>query len=367
MPIEPLVDTLIDLVKENIVAKTDITSDVIAGTKVVNVKNSFHFRADQEIVLIDDGYNVEGDPHYQIFEYAKIKLVNNTRSITLIDSIQSNWLVANNSFVQKTIGHSPLYDDNIYYGDREVIATDQMAVCVEPVSMSNEWFYLQGGLNEDYKLKVMIYGLDIKTEQGMRILSRYTDNIYQLLNENIHIGVMIYSAPLLDNVNIGDTVIIVADTPANRENLTITNLVIPSLKDLKRMYQLQDNLGTNFWFGISNVSVGGGLIRLTMDVPSTLDFSLSEYAVIRKSGYYVWDSRADAATYGVVQKGSAVLRASEIGWYGKMINDFTFPQKALNVPEFEEILPNTSSSESSESSESSDSSESSESSLSSFP
>ena len=76
-------------------------------------------------------------------------------------------------------------------------------------------------------------------------------------------------------------------------------MVVPMLKDLKRMYQLQDNLGTNYWFGISNVSVGGGLMRLTIDKPSTMPFLLSEYAVIRKSGYYVWDSRADAATYGI--------------------------------------------------------------------
>jgi hypothetical protein len=345
MPVEPLVDTLISLVKDNMVARTDITSDAIIGSNVISVYNSFHFSADQEVVLIDNGYNQEGSSHYQIFEYAKIKWVNNTRSITLYDNLQGDWLVANNSFVQKTIGHSPLYDENVLFGDREIIPTDQMAVTVEPVSMSNEWMYLQGGLNEEYKLKVMVYGKDMKTDEGLRILVKYADNIVQLFNNNIHIGVDIYSTPLLSNVNIGDTVITIDNTPSNIDKFTVTNMVVPMLKDLKRIYQLQDNQGTNFWFGISNVNIAGSVIKLTMDTPSTLNFSLSEFAVIRKPKYYVWDSRADAATYGVTPKGSAILRAAEIGWYGKMINEFTFPQKALNIKKFKEIEEESSSSE----------------------
>lgn len=337
MPVEPLVDTIISLVKKNLVAKTNITSDVLVGSNTISVYNSFHFSADQEIVLIDYGYNIEGDPHYQIYEYAKIKSVNNTNSITLYDPVQSNWLVANNSFAQKTIGHSPLYDENVLFGDREVIPTDQMAITIEPVSMNNEWMYLQGGLNEEYKLKVMIYGKDMKTDEGLRILIRYADNMVQLLNENIHMGVDIYSTPLLANVNIGDTTITIEDTQSNQEHITISNFVVPMLKDLRKIYQLQDNKGVNFWFGITNITTSGGIMTLTMDTPTQVAFSTEEFATIRKPKYYMWDSRADAATYGVIQKGSAILRAAEIGWYGKMINEFSFPQTAKNLRGFKKI------------------------------
>jgi len=337
MPVEPLVDTIIELVKDNIIAETDITSDAIAGSNTISVYNSFHFMPDQEIILIDYDYNVSGTPHYQRFEYSKIKTVNNTTSITLYDPLESTWLVASNSFVQKTIGHSPLYANQVLFGDREIIPADQMAITVEPSNMSNEWMYLQGGLNEEYKLKIMIYGKDMKTDEGLRILVRYADNVVELLNKNIHIGAGEYSTPLLQNVNIGDTQVIIAATPENIDRITITNIVPPMLKDLKRTYQLQDNNGTSWWFGITNIDISGNTMILTMDIPMTMPFLLSEFAVIRKPKYYVWDSRADSATYGVTQKGSAILRAAEIGWYGKMINEFSFPQPALNLKGFNQI------------------------------
>jgi hypothetical protein len=335
MPIEPLVDTLISLIQKNIVAKTDITSDVLSGANTVSVKNSFHFRANQEIVLIDYGYNIEGSEHYQIFEYAKIKKINNTRSISLYSPVQGSWLTSNNAFIQKTVGHSPLYDNHIYFGDREVIPPDQMAVCIEPVSMSNEWRYVQGGLNEDYKLKVITYGKDIQTSQGLTILTRYTDNISQLLNENIHAELVI-SSPLLSSATVGSTIIIVEDTIENRENLTTENIILPSLKDLRKSYRLQDNLGVECFIDILSVEIEGGLIRLTINPPVNRDFLLSEFAVIEKYSYNLWDSRADLSEYGVVQKGSAILRASEINWYVKMINEFSFPQSSLDVEKFEQ-------------------------------
>ena len=335
MSIEPLIDTLISLIQKNIVAKTDITSDVLSGANTISVKNSFHFKANQEIVLIDYGYNIEGNEHYQIFEYAKIKKINSTRSISLYSPVQSNWLVSNNAFVQKTIGHSPLYDNHIYFGDREVIPPDQMAICIEPVSMSNEWMYIQGGLNEDYKLKIMIYGKDINTEQGLRILIKYTDNVSQLLNENIHTELITYT-PLLSSAIVGDTIIIVEDNEVNRENLTPENIINPSLKNLKKSYRLQDNLGVECFIDILSVDIIGGLMRLTINPPINKDFLLSEFAVIEKYSYNLWDSRADLSEYGVVQKGSAVLRASETNWYVKIINEFSFPQPSLNLENFEQ-------------------------------
>jgi len=183
----------------------------------------------------------------------------------------------------------------------------------------------------------MIYGKDMKTDEGLRILVRYADNVVELLNKNIHIGAGEYSTPLLQNVNIGDTQVIIAATPENIDRITITNIVPPMLKDLKRTYQLQDNNGTSWWFGITNIDISGNTMILTMDIPMTMPFLLSEFAVIRKPKYYVWDSRADSATYGVTQKGSAILRAAEIGWYGKMINEFSFPQPALNLKGFNQI------------------------------
>lgn len=339
MSIEPIVNTVIDLIKDNLVAKTNVVSNVSTGATTINVENSFHFMANQEILLIDYGYNVQGDPHHDVFEYAKIKLVNNTSTITLTKPIIGNWTVTRGSFVQKTIGHSPLYTDQVYYGDREVIPTDMMAVTVEPVSMSNEWIYIQGGLSEEYKLSIKVYGKDIKFEEGRRILDRYSDNVVELLNRNIHIGVEEYSTPLLANVAAGSTTIVIEDTPENQEHIVPSILIAPMMKTLTQVYQLQDNQGVSFWFGITNIVVGAGLMTITIDKAPSQSVAVGEYAVLKRFGAYLYDSRADAATYGVVSKGSALLRASEINWFGKVVNEFSFPQPALNLRGFKKKIP----------------------------
>jgi hypothetical protein len=336
MPIETIVDSVINVLKRNLVSRSNVVSDVSSGDTVINVENSFHFKADQEIVLIDYGYNVEGSPHYQIFEYSKIKSVNNTNAITVTSPIISNWMVANGSFIQKTIGHSPIYDDQIYYGDRDVIPTDNMAITVEPSSMSNEWIYLQGGLSEEYKLSIKIYGKDVKFEEGRRILDRYSDTVAQILNENIHIGVAEYSTPILANVFSGNNQIVIEDTQENREKILPSIIIYPSLLTMSQVYQLQDNQGADdTWFGITNIAFSSGQMILTIDRQASKNFLLSEFGVLKRFGAYIYDSRASSATYGVISKGSAILRASEISWYGKFVNEFRFPQKDLGLNEFQ--------------------------------
>lgn len=337
MAIEPIVDSLINLIKLNVIAKTNVTSNITTGDVIVNVENSFHFRANEEIILIDYNYDVVGSSHYQIFEYAKIKEVNNTSSITLSSPALSDWTVANNAFVQKTIGHSPLYDDNVLYGDREVIPTDAMAITVEPVSMSNEWVYLQGGLSEDYKIKVTVYGKSIETDEGRRILDRYSDNVVDLLNSNIHVGVATYSAPLLVDVNIGDTQITIAATQDNIDNIVLSTNLPPLIFNQQKAYQLQDNKGVGFWVAITNIQFVAGNMVLTIDTPYNIIVEKSEYATIKRLGMYIYDSRADLATYGVISKGSAILRASEINWFGKVIKEYKCPQLEYGLNNFSKI------------------------------
>lgn len=334
-----VIDGIISLIKKNIIAKTEITSDINTGDITVNVSNSFHFNDGEEIIIIDDGYNDEADVHYQIYEYAQIKKVVDTRTITLVRRSVNNWLVSKNAFIQKTIGSSPLYEDQVYYGDREVIATDQMAICVEPVSVNNEWIYIQGGLSEEYKVKVMIYGKSVDTTDGLRVLNRYADAVSKLLNSNLHIGIGIYSAPLLSNAIGGSPEIILEDTAENRENF-----VLSSSLQWKDSYTIQDNLGRSCgFFKINSISIGGGIMRVYVDPDVSRNFTLDEYAVFIKYGRYFYDSRATDTTYGLTQKGSAILRAAEIGWFGKSVDEYSFPQTFKNV----EYLPEQFSDESS--------------------
>ena len=111
MSVEEVTEGLIRIIKENLIAQANLVSDALTGEILINVEDSFHFEPSQEIFILDYGYNDPTSPHYDKWEYAVVKEVNNTHWITLEQSIQDTnggWLVSNNAFIQKTIGHSPL-------------------------------------------------------------------------------------------------------------------------------------------------------------------------------------------------------------------------------------------------------------------
>lgn len=338
-----VVDGLIEIIKRNIIAKTNLTENAVTGNTTITVENSFHFNAGEEIVLIDWGYNDTNSIHYNSFEYAQIKSIVDTRHIELSSAIISNWYVSDQSFIQKTIGHSPLYETNVYYGDREIVPTDAMAICIEPESLSNEWIYIQGGLSEEYRMKIMIYGKLTKTEDGMKILNKYSDAVYELLNKSLHIGIDLLTAPLMADALTGERNIVIQDTTENRENFVVSS----GFSD-PYVYVLQDNLGRSCeYFGIEQVTYGGGLITLKRMCPlddnsstdslssechNRADFLMSEYGILIRFTRYFYDSRVDSINYGVVQKGSALLRAAELSWFAKEVNEHTFPQTYKNIP-----------------------------------
>ena len=349
-----LVEGMIDLIAKNFVAKTNVSSDVMTGDVIVNVENAFHFDNGQEVVLIDYGYNDPASPHYQMFEYARIKEVNNTHYITLTSPVvdETGWLAGNGAFVQKTIGHAPLYEDRIFYGDREVISTEEMAVTVEPLSMSNEWIYLHGGLSEEYRVSIMIYSKEIETEEGMKILNKYADNMYVLFNKNIHIDVNNYDTQILENIESNTSVVVIADTPENREKF-----VESRLDPDERSYAIQDNMGTEIDLSIESVdyynssssdsSEEYGKIYLTMRWPFQRSYSTEEFGVFRKFGMYFYDTRVDNIEFGMVQKGSAFVRAARLNWFGKIVSEYNFPQKSQRVDYLPQVVVSESSSSSS--------------------
>lgn len=362
--IVPVINGLIDLIDKNLVAKSNLVSSAITGASLIQVENSFHFDDGQEIVLIDFGYNDSSSPHYQIFEYAVVDHVVNTHWITLqspIEDPNGGWLTSNHAFIQKTIGHSPLYSDRILYGDREVIPTEEMAITIEPQALSNEWIYIHGGLSEEYRVQIMIYGKDIETEEGMKILNLYADAVYNLLNTNIHLDVNNYTSPLLANVAAGTYTVVVADTTNNRNYFKKSSQIPDS-----DVYEVQDNIGVEIDLFATNVSTpGDGKMYITLSQnnpvkygasPLNRSYNVQEYATFNRHGRYFYDSRIDSIEYGMVQKASAFIRAARLNWFGKQVTEYKFPQKSKRQDYFQEIIVDSSSSSSSFSSSSSSSS-----------
>jgi len=243
---------------------------------------------------------------------------------------------------KKTIGHSPLYDDRVYYGDREVIPSEDMAITVEPLSLSNEWIYIQGGLSEEYRVSITIYGKDIETEEGMKILNKYTDNAYNLFNESMHIDINNHESPLLANVAAGSTTVIVEDTPINREFFKPSILVQDD-----EVFELQDNKGIEIDLFVTSVVIpGDGTMRISINQndpvlfpnePIERNYSIDEFAVFRRHGRYFYDSRVDNIEYGIVQKGSAFIRAAKLNWFGKEVQEYIFPQQSKGARFFTKI------------------------------
>jgi len=340
-PSTEIVEGIISHLNNNLIAKTNVVSNALTGDTMINVENSFHFEEGQEIILIDYGYNDPVSPHYQMFEYTNVKSIANTHWITLGQPIvdpNGGWMVSDGAFVQKTIGHAPLYTDRIYYGDREVIPTEEMAVTVEPVSMSNEWIYLMGGLSKEYRVSITVYGKDIETEEGMKILNKYADSIFDLFMSTLHIAIKNNYTPIMANVAAGTSTVVIEDTPENREYFVLSSTIgHPS----QYIFEIQDNLNVEKDLSIINVAYGvpaPGFITLTVgdsvNSPRLLahNYNLNEYAFFMRYNRYFYDSRIDNVEYGVVQKGSAFIRAARLNWFGKEVEEFYFPQQDTNVP-----------------------------------
>lgn len=336
--IEQVVDGIRDLIDKNLVAKSNVISDVLTGQILINVQNTFHFSPDQEIILIDYGYNDEASPHYQIFEYSRVKEVHNTHWMTLYQQVESDWLMSQGAFIQKTIGSIPLYSDLILYGDRDVISTEDMAITVEPLSESSEWLYIHGGLSNEYRVSIMVYGKNIDTEEGIRIQNKYTDAISELFNRNIHIDINNWSTPVLTNVAANTRSIVIANTLENREHFKLS-----SQTQYGDIYEIQDNMGVEIDLYISKIQYDtpiAGQMTITVNQddlvqhgiePLNRSYSLEEYPFFSAHGRYFYDSRVDNIEYGMVQKGSAYVRAARLSWFGKEINEYHFPQQSYRI------------------------------------
>jgi len=332
---------IINLIKNNIIARTNLSSDANVGDVNLTVDNAFQFKRGNEIVLIDDGYNDSNAPHYQQLEYAVIKRVDDVHTIVLERPLLGQWLTSQAAAVQKTIAHTPLFPNNILYGDRDVIPTDEVAVTVEVTSLSNEWIYLQGGLSEDYKARIMVYGKSVESEEGRLILDAYSDAIYTLLNENIHIDINNIETPILQDIAVDDDKIYIEKTEENLENFIRLTPTSGLVNKFQKDYVLQDAQTLTApcqFFDIINVDENFGIvggkeaIELTTHETILDSFSVGNYAYLIRWMTYFYDSRVDSVNFGQVYKGSAVLRAAEINWFGKTINEHSFPQKTYGVP-----------------------------------
>jgi hypothetical protein len=63
--------------------------------------------------------------------------------------------------------------------------------------------------------------------------------------------------------------------------------------------------------------------------PLLWNYRVSDKAVLRRKWRYMYDSRISNTDFGPVQKGSAMLKAARLDWFGKETQEYTFPQVGM--------------------------------------
>lgn len=80
---------------------------------------------------------------------------------------------------------------------------------------------------------------------------------------------------------------------------------------------------------ISSSSSLGDVCWVELNCPLTRDFLIKDKATLRRKKRYTYDSRISDITYGMTQKGSAMMKAAKMTWFGKEAESFVFPQTGV--------------------------------------
>jgi len=304
MPIEQLIDGMINVLKKNVVARTLLTQDAPVGTNVLKVENTFHYEDVNEIVLFQDG---SGDD----LNWHTIFKIVDTTTIVLLQPTTRDFLVGNNATIQKALGNTYIFDEDILFGDREVIPNpNRVVITVDPNTLSNEWIYLMGGLDEDYRMTITIYAKSDEFVDGMRIISKFADSIYHLLNGNIHLDIVNDETPLTGDISIGSNLVTIGSTASWQA-------------DEDHRYELQDNTNVEIDFAINSV-VDPTTLQLSRR--TVKNYEIARKGILRRRVRYLYESRVDQVEFGYISKENGLFKAAQLSWFGKETEEYGFPQ-----------------------------------------
>lgn len=261
-----------------------------AGDPNIYINNTSRFRINDKVMIVSD---VAG-----IAEPTKIIEIPSWNHI-IIDppSIKTGgWVVSESPYVLKAIEHKPL--KRIHIGDLKVIPSFP-TVTITPQDESNEWLTFLGTSHE-YKLSIRTYVQADGMEHSEEVLSRYSEQIREILIDHIH--------PIID----GKYYPLTADLPSGSVsiNITDTSEFYPSasvvLKDAARNSQ--------------NGMIESVIDETTLQLATACDndYLVSRQAQIVLLKKYLYDTRPSSISYGYVPGGGgSFVRASEIGYFGK--------------------------------------------------
>ena len=305
MPVEQIVDGMINVLKKNVVARTLLTQDAPAGSNVLKVDNTFHYEGVNEIVLFQTGDEDDLNWH-TIFQIV------DTNTIVLLQPTTKDFFVSRSAMIQKALGNTYIFAEDILFGDREVIPNpNRVVITVNPDTLSNEWIYLMGGLDEDYRMTITIYVKDDEFVDGMRVISKFADSIYHLLNGNIHLDIVNDETPLTADIAVDANLVTIGSTAS-------------WTADSDHRYELQDNENVEIDFAIDSV-IDATTVRISRR--TVKDYEVARKGIFRRRVRYLYESRVDKVEFGYISKESVVFKAARLSWFGKETEEYGFPQQ----------------------------------------
>ena len=261
--IEEIADGLIAYIKKYMIANTFLTQDALAGDTVLHVDNSLRFKYGDEIVLFDnDAVFQPGQNTYEGIELHTVASDPETTSeIILSRPLGRTYTTSTNGRIMKAIRGAILLEKDVLYGDREVIPFNQVAICVEPDSVTGDWVALRL-LSNEFRISIMVYvkprggssDEDISSGQewAARVCHAYASELYGMFLDDIHIDINVEEAPLVADAAAGDSWVYISD-----------NLAEQWPADDCARYEVQDNFHSDTFIALlASVSSSSSLTSL---------------------------------------------------------------------------------------------------------
>lgn len=261
-----------------------------AGNPNVYVNNTSRFLVGDEVMICSDVL--------QVAEPTKIVEIPSWNHL-IIDppSIKvGGWIVSESPYVLKTIEHKPL--KRIHIGDLKIIPSFP-TVTISPADEDNEWMTMRG-TSHDYKLHIRCYVQADGMEHSEQVLSRYSEQIREILINHIH--------PIID----GSYHYLTADLPAGSAAINIgdTSDFYPSASVILR------DAAKHAQMGMIDSVIDDTTLQLATVCDT--DFWVSQQAEIILLKRYLYDTRPSGISYGYVPgQGGSFMRASDISYFGK--------------------------------------------------
>lgn len=289
-----ILPSLKTLLVDHLATSQVLTADMAPGSSTVTIDNTSRFRSGDEVFLMS---TVLGKA-----EKAVVKDIVDSFTLSLESATVPGWTVANSSFVQKAISHQPL--KRVYVGDIRRIP-DFPAITLASGNESNDWWAI-GATEHEFHIAIRVYVQTNSFENSEILVNRYATAVREILMDHIHPIVTGKTEffPLTADLPAGGTVVSIADTSSFEVNGTV----------FVRDAQPQPSSTENVIRSILSPT------ELELATPSQFTFLTSRQAEILKVERYLYDTRPSNISYGYVPgSGGSLLRAAEIGWFGKEV------------------------------------------------